>query len=480
MIYLDGIVVSTGKYNKLKDKPLELIFGSTTYHIDAEACIDEVRILNIALNAQQVKRDYERQLNGQEFSVAGLKIQKQSLFNGETKKKSIAPKHISTGNLHTGTVFSASYITRPIKLDGKLNDAAWSKVLSISGFKKRNGSQPECDSEVKILYDDKYLYFGCKFIEPETNKLSLVHNQRDLSIYNDDCFEIILDTNNSPQGTYHFVGNMIGGVFDARNGDKKFNARNIISIGTVDNGFWTLEFAIPFADLNVIPPAPGEKWAVRLCRERKVVKENSSVPHCKSGFNQRKSLAWLAFKGTIGQSGDIKTLLSNTKFMPGLNKFTVLLKNSGTQSHTLTLEVRSGRKQIERKVNLASGVEKKVDFSVPITEMGNISISVTLKKADKTLWRGSLTPGFKTLPLSLSKLDIELLSVESDILRWRGVSLSISNELQAGLNKITKAVGKFRQHLKQATKAGKTISPAACQQISEAVNNFLPGASNVA
>jgi Concanavalin A-like lectin/glucanases superfamily/Carbohydrate family 9 binding domain-like len=473
VIYLDGIASASGKYNKLKGKPSELIFGSTTYHIDAEACLDEVRILNTVLNDQQIKRDYELQLNGKEFSVAGLNIKKQSLFSGKTKKKSITAAPMLTGNLHTNAVFSASYTTQPIKLDGKLNDVVWSKVLPISGFKKRNGSQPECDSEIKILYNDKYLYFGCKFIEPKTDKLSLIHDQRDLSIYSDDCFEIILDTNNSPESTYHFVGNMIGGVFDARNGDKKFNARNIISIGTVDNGFWTLEFAIPFADLNVIPPAPGEKWAVRLCRERKVVKENSSVPHCSSGFNQRKALAWLAFKGTIGQSGDIKTSLSRTKFMPGLNKFTVSLKNSGNKNHALTLKVSGGRKRIERKVTLAPAMAEQINFSVPITKMKNTNVSVTLKEAGKTLWRGSLKPGFKLLPLSLEKLDTELLNVESDILRWRGVSLSISNELQAGLNKITKAVGKFKQDLKKAIKAGKTISPAACQQITEAVNNFL-------
>ncbi|MFX5268130.1 hypothetical protein ABTD02_18780, partial [Acinetobacter baumannii] len=51
----------------------------------------------------------------------------------------------------------------PVKIDGELNDAAWRFAEVTTAFWKKfptDEGRPRRKTEVRILYDDKFLYFG--------------------------------------------------------------------------------------------------------------------------------------------------------------------------------------------------------------------------------------------------------------------------------------------------------------------------------
>lgn len=78
------------------------------------------------------------------------------------------------------------YATRTIiapKIDGKLDDECWEVVGKWDGgFIQQQPHQakpPSQETEIKILYDDKYLYFAVICYDNEPEKMSPILGRRD-------------------------------------------------------------------------------------------------------------------------------------------------------------------------------------------------------------------------------------------------------------------------------------------------------------
>ena len=57
-----------------------------------------------------------------------------------------------------------------IKIDGLLDELIWENIQPITQFIQRlpqDGAQPTEKSEMRIIYDDNYLYFGFTFFDSE-------------------------------------------------------------------------------------------------------------------------------------------------------------------------------------------------------------------------------------------------------------------------------------------------------------------------
>lgn len=96
-----------------------------------------------------------------------------------------------------------------IKIDGKLNEKAWDTARPIKFRGIANGETPKYDSSAKMLWDDKYLYIGMDFKDPnvwgtvktgktdvwgmvKTKDMRPGHNKAEIMIA--DCFaKIFLD-----------------------------------------------------------------------------------------------------------------------------------------------------------------------------------------------------------------------------------------------------------------------------------------------
>lgn len=78
----------------------------------------------------------------------------------------------------------------PLVVDGVLDEATWAAVKPLSPLRDLSGKASAFAAEIKMTYDDQYLYVGA--VLPE-KVLAATLTQRDSIIYRDDDFEVFID-----------------------------------------------------------------------------------------------------------------------------------------------------------------------------------------------------------------------------------------------------------------------------------------------
>ena len=105
---------------------------------------------------------------------------------------SITPERYDCPHITTG---------QTMRIDGKLNDAAWKAAKWTRLFVDIEGSakpKPRFRTRAKMLWDDVYLYIGAELEEPH---LWATYTKHDSVIFHEPDFEVFLD----PDGdTLHY------------------------------------------------------------------------------------------------------------------------------------------------------------------------------------------------------------------------------------------------------------------------------------
>ena len=174
-------------------------------------------------------------------------------------------------------------------IDGKLDDAAWTKAAWTDEFIDIQGPAlpaPRLRTRAKMLWDDQFFYVGARLGEPHVwGKLT----ERDAVIYHDNDFEVFIDPDGDNHLYYELEINALGTEWDLllikpyRDGAPAVNAWDIQGLrtgidiqgtrndpGDQDTG-WSVEIAIPWPVLaqcanRPAPPAPGHIWRVNFSR----------------------------------------------------------------------------------------------------------------------------------------------------------------------------------------------------------------------
>jgi hypothetical protein len=171
----------------------------------------------------------------------------------------------------------------PITIDGFLEELDWQSAPSVGAFQfPWTVSGEKEQTEVKMLWDDKYLYvsYTC-----DDKHIWAEHYTTNTDTYKDDCVEMFWSPHNETAEWYPyfmFEMNCIGNLLSVFNsGDKSIFQNEIMpphmaqSIrGTVNNDAdadttWVLEIAIRFDDypeLTTRTPKAGDIWRVGLNR----------------------------------------------------------------------------------------------------------------------------------------------------------------------------------------------------------------------
>ncbi|MEJ2679862.1 MAG: hypothetical protein P8174_12460, partial [Gemmatimonadota bacterium] len=113
-----------------------------------------------------------------------------------------------------------------IKLDGRLDDAAWQHAPAAAGFRERepNVGQPaRMPTEVRVVYDASTLYIGVKAVEPPADVIArILHRDQlmrgdfgGLGFAGDDGVAVLLDTFHDRRNAFVFATNPNGAVYDA-------------------------------------------------------------------------------------------------------------------------------------------------------------------------------------------------------------------------------------------------------------------------
>jgi len=162
---------------------------------------------------------------------------------------------------------------RAITVDGRLDEPQW-QTGEVAGdfmqFQPQLGQAATFKTEVRVLTDDRFVYFGVTCHDPEPDRIVPRITRRDGDISTDDAIAIGLDTHMDRRTAYGFFTNVLGTQLDGRLSD---NGRTWdttwdgewISAGSKTDRGWCAEVAIPFATLKY---QPGENmtWGLGLVR----------------------------------------------------------------------------------------------------------------------------------------------------------------------------------------------------------------------
>ncbi|MGE0449631.1 MAG: DUF5916 domain-containing protein [Vicinamibacterales bacterium] len=167
-------------------------------------------------------------------------------------------------------------------IDGVLSDEAWRTAPVIDSFTQQepvNGQPATERTEVRILYDSSHLYIGVHAFDSAPEHVIATEMRRDSDrLFDEDNFEVILDTYRDSRSGYMFVTNPLGGkleqqVFEEGGGNARGSASNInrdwngvwdAAARRTSDG-WTAEIAIPMVTLRS-PDVAVQTWGINFMR----------------------------------------------------------------------------------------------------------------------------------------------------------------------------------------------------------------------
>ena len=164
--------------------------------------------------------------------------------------------------------------TAPIQIDGVLDDPAWLGAEVISEFvqsRPLEGHPVSERTEVRLLYDDQYLYIGAELFDADPSGIISPTLERDPNTRDGDALGILLDTFLDRSTGFAFYVNPGGAVRDGQVSDDGRNANfawdGAFEVRTrIHEEGWTVEMAIPFSTLRFDPGRVDQSWGLNLLR----------------------------------------------------------------------------------------------------------------------------------------------------------------------------------------------------------------------
>lgn len=186
---------------------------------------------------------------------------------------------------------SATRALSKISIDGNLNEPDWQNAPVIKSFKQvepYQGTDARFDTEVKILFDDKNIYFGAFAKDSSKSNIRVQDLSRDFSFEDNDLFGIAIDPFNNkrnaiafqvtPYGTQRDLQSFDDFIFDL-DWDGLWYAKTNIT----DNG-WYAEIAIPFQSIRY-PNNDISSWGINFIRIRRSTNEITAFPGFPRSFD---------------------------------------------------------------------------------------------------------------------------------------------------------------------------------------------------
>ena len=170
---------------------------------------------------------------------------------------------------------SAHRTSEEIKVDGVLDEPVWQSVEPIRQLYQIQPDQGEPatePSEVRILYDDKKLYFGFIFFDSEMDKVVANDMRRDSSgLRSNDYGFLLLDTYNDRRNAVFFRFTPVGGIEDTAVSNSGASLNTSWDIVwecrcRINEDHWTTEIAIPFSQLR-FERSDVMNWGINFGRE---------------------------------------------------------------------------------------------------------------------------------------------------------------------------------------------------------------------
>lgn len=172
----------------------------------------------------------------------------------------------------------------PITLDGKADEPAWANAPKTRVFLRPDGrpASRAMLTRAQLVYDDEYLYVA---FDVKDSNIESPFDGRDKTLWKADVVELFIDPGADGRDYAELQVAPTNALFDAvfsthrspkweEAAEKNLGLRSAVAIdgtlnqpGDEDKG-WTVELAIPFADLPGAGgrPRPGTEWGLNMYR----------------------------------------------------------------------------------------------------------------------------------------------------------------------------------------------------------------------
>ena len=108
-------------------------------------------------------------------------------------------------------------IGKPPVIDGNLSEIVWQTASALPEFQNAEGTEVSNNlTETFLMWDDQNLYIGVTAHIATLQLPRVSQTQRDSPIWEDECIEILIDTNPQTDVYHHLVINPMGAIFDQR------------------------------------------------------------------------------------------------------------------------------------------------------------------------------------------------------------------------------------------------------------------------
>jgi hypothetical protein len=176
--------------------------------------------------------------------------------------------HDDTGRL----LVRATRISKPINIDGKLDDEAYLTVPSITELIQmvpKNGAPVSEQTAMWLMFDDENIYISCRCDDQHPEKMVADDMRKDSSSAStQDNLSVAFDTFNDRRSGFVFQITPAGALRDGTTTEERSNFDwNTVFDGRAtrsDQG-WIGEMAIPFKSLRYVP-GRQQTWGVQLRR----------------------------------------------------------------------------------------------------------------------------------------------------------------------------------------------------------------------
>ncbi len=158
--------------------------------------------------------------------------------------------------------FRASAGAAEPKLDGRLDEPAWTEADSMTDLRQRDPAEGEAGSErtvVRVLSTPEALYVAVRAQDRDARAIRATVLRRDADLTVDDYVTILIDSFHDRRGAFLFRTNPNGAMWDAQlsgfeNLNESWNGVWEVAVSR-DSAGWTAEFRIPYQTLRFPPRA---------------------------------------------------------------------------------------------------------------------------------------------------------------------------------------------------------------------------------
>jgi hypothetical protein len=181
----------------------------------------------------------------------------------------------TTGRKYPARIYNATRLSGPAPaIDGRLDDAAWKAEGDWAGEWRQNtpveGAQPSAETQLKILYDDHYVYAAIRAFDDPAKVHRYPGRRDDFNGFAVDIVGVAFNSYNDKKTGFEFDLTAGGAKLDLvlGNGENEWDATwDAVWDGEVahDDRGWTAEFRIPLSQLRY-RPEDEQVWGMHAWR----------------------------------------------------------------------------------------------------------------------------------------------------------------------------------------------------------------------